>query len=140
MTDTEPQSATAEVSPEVLTEAVAVALAETDASNADLHFDNDEPADARRKRRSVYLFAGAVSSFSLTLVAGSYAVMAGYIPLPRLDAVSRVDVGAALLFAPVCALAFALVFEAARLALKGPIELPQPRRAPIAWVPGRREG
>lgn len=82
------------------------------------------PAVARR----VNAFTTAtVVSFSLTLLAGSVAVLGNLLPLGNLSLGERVDVSAMLLAAPVLALILAVTFEAARIAVTRP-ELPQPRR------------
>ncbi|MEO6395053.1 MAG: hypothetical protein ABIO40_04005 [Devosia sp.] len=105
----------------------------------DVSPEQDASPKPSTSRRSVQLVTGAAVSFSLTLLAGSYAVLSGSVPL-RINAIERVDIGAMLLFAPVCALVLALLFEATRLALKGPLEMAEPRAIPIDWSPGHREG
>jgi len=92
-----------------------------------------EPPRARQ------LVTYATVSFSLTMLAGSLGVIYGIVPVGAMSAPARVDLGAMLLFAPVCALILGLLFEVARLALKAPIDDPEPRAIPIDWAPGPRE-
>jgi len=96
-------------------------------------------ADAPPRRQTRQLVTALVTSFSLTLLVGSLAVLSGYLPLD-VNPVARADLGALLMFAPVCALAFAIVFEAARLTFKGPFIAPEPEPIAVRWVPGDREG
>ena len=100
------------------------------------------PDTAASKRRRVRAFTtSTVVSFSLTLLAGSIAVMANVVPLKALSLGERVDLGALLFVAPVLALILAIVFETARIALKRE-PLPAPRRQQVVrdWTPGNREG
>lgn len=81
-----------------------------------------------------------IVSFSLTLLAGSIAVLSGLVPLTALSFGERTEVGAMLFIAPVLALVLAVVFEASRIAFTR-AELPEPRRQQaVRWSPGRREG
>lgn len=107
--------------------------------------DGDEPRLAeshppRQPQPALQFATAAIVAFSLTLLAGSIAVLSGYVPLSQMEFTQRVDLGAILLFAPVCALVLALFFEVAVIALKAPLENPEPRRLPIDWAPGHREG
>lgn len=141
MTDTQQPP---EVAPELLETAVAEALAEVPREPADpvLHLTEVlEAAQAKpEKPRSRQLFTAAAISFSLTLLAGSLAVIGGYVPLQGMSFVARTDLGALLMFAPVCALVLALLFEVARLAIKTPLDMPEPRLVTLRWYPGDREG
>ncbi|HWA19063.1 MAG TPA: hypothetical protein VG757_08700 [Devosia sp.] len=141
MTDTEP---TAEVAPEILESAVAEALAEPAPEPAASVVDLAEALAAAQskveRRPSRQLVTAAAISFSLTLLAGSVAVIGGYVPLRGMSFVTRTDLGALLMFAPVCALVLALLFEVARLVLQHPLDIPEPRVVSLRWTPGDREG
>ncbi|MEQ1770670.1 MAG: hypothetical protein ABL879_12600 [Devosia sp.] len=147
MTDQATPSTAPDKLPEMLETTVAEALAEPIPVPPDFTFANErtEPeivtpeTASRRRRASRQLFAAAVASFSITLAAVSYGVLGGYVPL-RMSAIDRVDFGALLLVVPLVALMLALVFEATRLALRGPVSIAEPKTLPIAWAPGHREG
>ena len=99
-------------------------------------------ARPRRKatRRAVAFTTATIVSFSLTLLAGAGAVLTGLVPLKPLSFGDRLDIGAVLFAAPILALTLAVVFEAARIALKSS-DLPEPRRQQaVRWSPGHREG
>ena len=101
-----------------------------------------QPEASAAKRRRINAFTTAtVISFSLTLLAGSIAVLANMVPLKALSLGERVDLGAVLFIAPVLALILAVVFEASRIAFSREA-LPEPRRQQVVrnWTPGRREG
>lgn len=92
-----------------------------------------------KSRRRAAFGTATIVSFSLTLLAGSLAVLLGFVPLHRLSLGERVDVGALLFMMPVLALVLGVVFEAARIALRSP-ELPEPRRQQtIRWMPSRSD-
>jgi len=94
------------------------------------------------RRRQVRAFTTVtVVSFSLTLLAGSIAVLTNIVPLNFLSFGDRLDLGAMLFLAPVLALVLAVVFETTRIALKRE-PLPEPRQRQVVrnWSPGRREG
>ena len=94
---------------------------------------------AKPRRRAAAFGTATIVSFSLTLLAGSLAVLGGLVPLDRLSFGERVDVGALLFMMPLLALVLSVVFEATRIALRSP-ELPEPRRQQtIRWVPSRDE-
>lgn len=95
------------------------------------------PARARRKAFTT----ATVVSFSLTLLAGSIAVLTNMVPLRALTFGDRVDLGAMLFVAPVLALVLGIMFEATRMAMSREA-LPEPRRQQVVrnWAPGRREG
>ncbi|MEO7221721.1 MAG: hypothetical protein ABIY37_04550 [Devosia sp.] len=98
-----------------------------------------EATSAKARRINAFTTA-TVISFSLTLLAGSIAVLANVVPLRALSFGERVDFGAVLFIAPVLALILAVVFEASRIAL-GREALPEPRRQQVVrWTPGHREG
>jgi TRAP-type C4-dicarboxylate transport system permease small subunit len=96
--------------------------------------------EAKRRRLNAFTTATVVS-FSLTLLAGSIAVLTNTIPLRFLSFGDRVDLGAMLFVAPVLALVLAVIFETTRIALKRE-PLPEPRQRQVVrnWAPGRREG
>ena len=94
-----------------------------------------------KKRRIRAFTTATVISFSLTLLAGSIAVLTNIVPLRSLTLGERVDVGAMLFIAPVLALVLGIMFEATRIALSREA-LPEPRRQQVVrnWRPGRGEG
>ncbi|RYE08501.1 MAG: hypothetical protein EOP22_13215 [Hyphomicrobiales bacterium] len=97
-------------------------------------------AEATRARRKLAFTTTTIVSFSLTLLAGSIAVLAGMLPISGLTRIERIDVGAVLFAAPILALVLAIMFEATRIAFTRK-DLPEPRRQDvIRWTPGRREG
>ena len=96
----------------------------------------------RAKARRIRAFTTAtVVSFSLTLLAGSIAVLTNMVPLKALSFGDRIDLGAMLFVAPVLALVLGIMFEATRMAMSR-TPLPEPRRQQAVrnWQPGRREG
>jgi hypothetical protein len=98
------------------------------------------PIPAKTARRALALGTTTIVSFSLTLLAGSIAVLAGMVPFRTLSFGERIDIGAMLFVLPVLALVLSLVFEATTIALRNP-QLPEPRRRQaVRWSPGRREG
>jgi hypothetical protein len=98
-----------------------------------------QPAKARRRVKA--FTTATVISFSLTLLAGSIAVLTNIVPLRALSFGDRIDLGAMLFIAPVLALVLGIMFEATRIALSREA-LPEPRRQQVVrnWQPGRREG
>jgi hypothetical protein len=94
-----------------------------------------------QKSRVTAFTTATVVSFSLTLLAGSIAVLTNLVPLEALSFGERIDLGAMLFAAPLLALVLAVVFEASRIALSRNA-LPEPRRQQVVrgWTPGRREG
>lgn len=94
-----------------------------------------------RKRRARAFTTATVVSFSLTLLAGSVAVLTNLVPLRALTFGERIDLGAMLFVAPVLALVLGIMFEAVRMAMSREA-LPEPRRQQVVrnWQPGRREG
>lgn len=99
-----------------------------------------QATNAKARRISAFNTTTVVS-FSLTLLAGSIAVLTNKVPLQTLTLGERIDVGAMLFIATVLALVLAVVFEATRIALS-PNRLPEPRRRRVVrnWTPGHREG
>ena len=78
------------------------------------------------KTRGALLTAASITSFSLTLLGGSFAVLSGLVPLNSLGVAERVNVGTLLFIAPMLILVFSVVFEAARIAMRS-APLPEPR-------------
>jgi hypothetical protein len=100
-----------------------------------------KPEAQRTKTRAKAFTTATVVTFSLTLLAGSVAVLGNLVPLRNLSLGERVDVGAMLLVAPVVALVLAVVFEATRIALRREPLPAEPRRQPVVrWTPGQGEG
>lgn len=98
------------------------------------------PAKPETRSRAKAFTTATVISFSLTLLAGSVAVLANVVPLKALTFGERVDLGAMLFAAPILALVLAVVFEATRIAFSRE-QLPEARRQPVVdWTPGHREG
>jgi hypothetical protein len=96
---------------------------------------------ARRKALNMV----TVISFSLTFVGAGVALMLGLLPPDAnfvASAMGPIDTGIVLLLIPLCALCLAILFEATRLAMRGPIEIAQPRPTPALsdWKPGTGEG
>lgn len=102
-----------------------------------------EKPSVRTRHRA--LTSVTVIAFSLTFVGAGIALMAGMLP-NRADfltgATGSVDTGVVLLLVPLCALVLAILFEATRLALRGPVQMSQPRAIPALteWKPGHGEG
>jgi hypothetical protein len=94
-----------------------------------------------KSRRLNAFTTATVVSFSLTLLAGSVAVLGNMVPLRMLSLSERIDLGAMLFLAPLLALVLAVVFETTRIALRRE-PLPEPRQRQVVrnWTPGRREG
>ena len=91
-------------------------------------------------RKASKFTTATVVSFSLTLFAGSIAILSGLVPL-KLSAIDRIDIGAMLFVVPILALVLAVMVETTRIALARQ-PLPQPRRKQVVrnWTPGNREG
>ena|SRR6218665_1328807 len=99
----------------------------------------------RVKTRYRALTSATVIAFSLTFVGAGVALLAGMLPAnaeAMTGAAGSVDTGVVLLLVPLCALVLAILFEATRLALRGPVRIAEPRPAPAlsAWTPGHGEG
>ena len=105
------------------------------------HVPTQQASKAVKSSRLSAFTTATVVSFSLTLLAGSVAVLTNIVPLRMLSLGDRVDLGAMLFVAPVLALVLAVVFETTRIALKRE-PLPEPRQRQVVrnWTPGRREG
>lgn len=88
------------------------------------------------KRRDSLLTAASITSFSLTLLGGSFAVLSGMVPLHALSVAERVNVGTLLFVAPLLILVLSVVFEAARIAVRT-TPLPEPRPVRVTrWPDG----
>ena len=109
----------------------------TDTRTAEASAAKSESRSARR--RATIFTTATVVSFSLTLFAGSLAVLAGVVPLRAMNALQRLDIGTMLFVAPIVALVLAIVFETTRIAFSRQ-PLPEPRRQQVVrnWEPRRR--
>jgi hypothetical protein len=101
----------------------------------------ESAASARRKALNMV----TVISFSLTFVGAGVALLLGLLPADAnfvASAIGPIDTGIVLLLIPLCALVLAILFEATRLAMRGPVEMAQPRTRPALsdWKPGKSEG
>ncbi len=76
-----------------------------------------------------------IVAFSFTLLAASFAVFAGLVPLRGIDQLHQTELGAMLFLAPILTLVLAVIFEASHLALR-PAPLPQP--VPLRQIPWDR--
>lgn len=98
-------------------------------------------ANARRRA----LTTVTVISFSLTFVIAGMAMLLGLLPLDTSSvdfSIGSVDGGVLLLVVPLLALVLAMLFEATRLALRGPLKMSddKPVRVLSEWKPGHGEG
>ncbi len=99
---------------------------------------------AQARRRA--LTTVTIISFSLTFALAGFALLMGLLPQDaNLLAASNgasVDTGIVLLVVPLVALVAAILFEATRLALRGPIKIVKPRPTITLsnWKPGHGEG
>lgn len=86
-----------------------------------------------------------VIAFSLTFAIAGIALLLGLLPSQaNLLSTARgsVDAGVVLLVVPLVALVLAILVEAVRLTLRGPIRMTEPRPARVLsdWTPGHGEG
>ena len=99
---------------------------------------------AQARRRA--LTTATIISFSLTFALAGFALLMGVLPQDaNLLAASNgasIDTGIVLLVVPLVALVAAILFEASRLALRGPIKIAEPKPAMTLaeWKPGHGEG
>ena len=98
-------------------------------------------AKARRKA----LTTATLISFSLTFVAAGLALLLGLLPYNSsalASSLGPVDAGVVLLMVPVGALVLAILVEAVRLTIRGPIQIDEPK--PVGtlteWKAGHGEG
>jgi hypothetical protein len=80
-----------------------------------------------------------VISFSLTIAAAGIGLLMGILPARAATLMPMVDTGVVLLFVPLCLLVVAILAEAVRLSLRGPLRIHEPRRVRTlsSWVPER---
>lgn len=98
---------------------------------------------AQARRRA--LTTATIISFSLTFALAGFALLMGLLPQEaNLLAASSgsVETGVVLLVVPLVALVAAILFEATRLALRGPVKITEPKPAITLsdWKPGHGEG
>lgn len=99
---------------------------------------------AQARRRA--LTTATIISFSLTFALAGIALLMGLLPqdagLLATSSGATIDTGIVLLVVPLVALVAAILFEAGRLALRGPVKIAQPKPAGILseWKPGHGEG
>lgn len=92
------------------------------------------------KRKSFRLYA-IVSTVVVT--AGSMAALiAGVTPASAATLANQVDTQIAIFMVPLTLLVLAILFEAARIAMRGalPVEAPPRRQVRAYWSPGQGEG
>lgn len=91
------------------------------------------------------LTTATIISFSLTFALAGFALLFGFLPQDAQSLAASgksIETGVVLLAVPLVALVLAILFEATRLALRGPLNLGQPRppRTLTDWKPGHGEG
>ena len=99
---------------------------------------------AQARRRA--LTTATIISFSLTFALAGFALLLGVLPqdaaVMEASNGSSVETGVVLLVVPLVALVAAILFEATRLAWRGPIKIAE--RKPVMtlsdWKPGHGEG
>lgn len=98
------------------------------------------------KARRYALTTATIISFSLTFALAGFALLLGFLPRDaNFLAASNgaaIETGVVLLVVPLVALVLAILFEATRLALRGPVKIAEPRPAATltGWKPGHGEG
>ena len=92
------------------------------------------------KRKSFRLFAIALAA--LVAIGSAGALIAGVTPATAASLASHADTQIAVFMVPLTILLLAILYEAARIALRGnlPVEAPVRRTAGRYWSPGRGEG
>jgi len=99
---------------------------------------------AQARRRA--LTTATIISFSLTFALAGIALLMGLLPqdagLLATSSGATIETGIVLLVVPLVALVAAILFEAGRLALRGPVKIAQPKPASTLseWKPGHGEG
>lgn len=99
---------------------------------------------AQARRRA--LTTATIISFSLTFALAGFALLMGFLPqdadLLEASNGGSVETGVVLLVVPLVALVAAILFEATRLAWRGPIKIsePKPTMTLSDWKPGHGEG
>lgn len=92
------------------------------------------------KRKSFRLYA--IASTVLVTAGSVAALIAGVTPASAASLANQVDTQIAVFMVPLTLLVLAILFEVARIALRGalPVEAPMRRPARTYWSPGRGEG
>ncbi|GLQ08669.1 hypothetical protein GCM10007913_06010 [Devosia yakushimensis] len=92
------------------------------------------------KRKSFRLFA--IASAALLAVGSAGALIAGVTPATAASLANHADTQIAVFMVPLTILLVAILYEAARIALRGnlPVEAPARRAAGRYWSPDRGEG
>ena len=98
---------------------------------------------AKARRRA--LTTATIISFSLTFALAGFALLLGFLPHDAellASSTGSIDTGIVLLVVPLVALVIAILFEATRLAWRGPIRMQSTRTTrPLSeWKPGHGEG
>lgn len=99
---------------------------------------------AQARRRA--LTTATIISFSLTFALAGFALLLGVLPqdatVMEASNGSSVETGVVLLLVPLVALVAAILFEAIRLAWRGPIKIAERKPAMTLsdWKPGHGEG
>lgn len=91
------------------------------------------------RRKSFGLYAAATTA--LVGSGAAAALMAGVTPAAAADLASQADTQIAVFMVPLTILVAAILFEAARIALRGALPAEAPLRRPrLHWSPGHTEG
>ena len=98
---------------------------------------------AKARRRA--LTTATIISFSLTFALAGFALLLGLLPRDAqflASATGSIETGIVLLVVPLVALVIAILFEATRLAWRGPVRMQsaKPTRTLSGWKPGHGEG
>lgn len=100
---------------------------------------------ALAKARRQALTTATIIAFSLTFALAGFALLLGLLPSDAnfmSSATWSIDTGIVLLVVPLVALVAAILFQATRLAVRGPVQIgkPKPVRTLTEWKPGHGEG
>lgn len=78
-----------------------------------------------------------VISFSLTIAAAGIGLLFGILPAKAATLTPMIDTGVVLLFVPLALLVVAILAEAVRLSLRGPVRIREPHRVRTlsSWAP-----
>lgn len=98
---------------------------------------------AKARRRA--LTTATIISFSLTFALAGFALLFGFLPGDAhflASSTGSIETGVVLLVVPLVALVLAILFEATRLVLRGPLRMadPKPGQTLSHWKPGHGEG
>jgi len=99
---------------------------------------------AQARRHAVT--TATIISFSLTFALAGIVLLMGLLPQDAdhlaTSGGASIETGIVLLVVPLVALVAAILFEAGRLALRGPVKIAEPRSAGAlsSWKPGHGEG